>query len=478
MLVPVILAGGVGSRLWPLSREHYPKQFIPLVDSQHSLLQATLKRVAGVAPQSAPILVCNEEHRFLVAEQLRQLKTEAAAILLEPMARNTAPAVALAAFAALRQDPQAVLLVLPADHLMAGERLFQQAVEAGLKEAEAGKLVTFGIKPTRPETGYGYIRANAPKAAPKEKASAKAYAVAEFVEKPELQVAQSYLASGDYYWNSGMFLFQAQAYLNELQAHAPDIFDACQRSSAQTTKDMDFERVDKAAFAACRSDSIDYAVMEKTKSAVVVPLASDWNDVGAWAAIWDVSAQDSSGNVVLGDVITDQVSGSYLRAESRLLAAVGVENLVIVETADAVLVADKDQVQQVKRVVDQLKKSERSEAAHHTRVFRPWGAYEAIVSGSRFQAKRIIVNPGASLSLQLHYHRAEHWVVVKGCALVTRGEEEFRLNEDESTYIPIGVKHRLRNPGMIPLEIIEVQTGSYLGEDDIVRFEDNYGRGA
>lgn len=406
----------------------------------------------------------------MVAEQMREIEVDSPTIMLEPMAKNTAPAITLAALRALELDEGAVLLVLPADHLIQSKGSFHHSVEVGAELARAGKLVTFGVVPNRPETGYGYIRRS------KGKETDSSFAVAEFVEKPDRETAQKYLSSGSYFWNSGMFMFSAKSLLEELGQHAPDILAVCREAYSTIADDLDFQRIDEQVFGQCRSDSIDYAVMEKTDNAVVVPLDTEWNDVGAWAAIWDVSDRDGKGNAVVGDVMLENASNSYVRAESRLVAGIGIENLVVVETADAVLVADKQRVQDVKSIVGRLKGNSRSETTDHTQVFRPWGSYESIVNAPRFQAKRIIVNPGASLSLQLHHHRAEHWIVVKGCAQVTRGEDQFQLNEDESTYIPIGVKHRLYNPGMIPLEIIEVQTGSYLGEDDIVRFEDNYGR--
>jgi mannose-1-phosphate guanylyltransferase/mannose-6-phosphate isomerase len=468
LLVPVILAGGVGSRLWPLSREHYPKQFIPLLDAETSLLQSTLLRLKGLDQMAPPIIVCNDQHRFLVAEQLRQVGITDATILLEPVARNTAPAITLAAYEALSRDKDPVLLVLAADHLIKTEKKFHKAIAEGRSCAERGELVTFGVKPDSPETGYGYIRC----------ASGEdgVQAVESFVEKPDASTAQKYLDSGDYFWNSGMFMFQASTLLEELGAWAPDILQACEQAFRTIHKDLDFHRISKECFDQCRSESIDYAVMEKTSNAVVVPLSCEWSDVGAWSAIWNVTDHDENGNVAQGDVLLESVKNTYLRSESRLVAALDVEDLVVVETADAVLVANKHKVQNIKKLVDRLKGLKRSEAKDHTQVYRPWGSYENIVIAPRFQAKRIIVNPGASLSLQLHHHRAEHWVVVKGCAEVTRGEDVFQLNEDESTYIPIGMKHRLGNPGIIPLEIIEVQTGSYLGEDDIIRFDDNYGR--
>lgn len=468
MLVPVVLAGGVGSRLWPLSREFYPKQFIPLVDDQLSMLQSTMARLQGIEGLAEPILVCNEAHRFLVAEQLRQMGVDNGRIILEPEARNTAPAVTLAAYEALSKGEEAVLLVLAADHLIQEVDKFHAAVEVGKRCADMGQLVTFGVVPDKAETGYGYIRCK--------QSSSEFHAVEEFVEKPDKATAQKYLDSGDYYWNSGMFMFRASTLLDELQQWAPDIQQACEAAFKTIHSDLDFYRVSADAFSKCRSESIDYAVMEQTSNAVVVPLQSDWNDVGAWSAIWDVSEKDEATNVVQGDVLLEGVSHSYVRAESRLVTALGVTDLVVVETADAVLVANKNRVQEIKKLVEKLKSQQRSELQNHTQVYRPWGSYESIVSQPRFQAKRIVVNPGSSLSLQLHHHRAEHWIVVKGCGQVTRGEEVFQLNEDQSTYIPIGTKHRLENPGVIPLEIIEVQTGSYLGEDDIVRFEDVYGR--
>jgi len=468
LLVPVVLAGGVGSRLWPLSREFYPKQFIPLVDDQLSMLQSTMARLQGIEGLAEPILVCNEAHRFLVAEQLRQMGVDNGRIILEPEARNTAPAVTLAAYEALSKGEEAVLLVLAADHLIQEVDKFHAAVEVGKRCADMGQLVTFGVVPDKAETGYGYIRCK--------QSSSEFHAVEEFVEKPDKATAQKYLDSGDYYWNSGMFMFRASTLLDELQQWAPDIQQACEAAFKTIHSDLDFYRVSADAFSKCRSESIDYAVMEQTSNAVVVPLQSDWNDVGAWSAIWDVSEKDEATNVVQGDVLLEGVSHSYVRAESRLVTALGVTDLVVVETADAVLVANKNRVQEIKKLVEKLKSQQRSELQNHTQVYRPWGSYESIVSQPRFQAKRIVVNPGSSLSLQLHHHRAEHWIVVKGCGQVTRGEEVFQLNEDQSTYIPIGTKHRLENPGVIPLEIIEVQTGSYLGEDDIVRFEDVYGR--
>lgn len=469
MLIPVILSGGVGSRLWPLSREYYPKQLLALV-GQNSLLQDTIKRVQHLPNCMAPLIICNEAHRFLVAEQLRHLKVTPTAIILEPLGRNTAPAVAVAALNAIYRDPETLLLVLPADHIILNPATFQQTVTTGIPLAEAGYLVTFGIVPTHPETGYGYIKAAA------SVNQTGTFTVEQFVEKPDLATAQQFFTSGKYYWNSGMFLFKAQKYLEELQQFSPDILGACRQAIDNALEDKDFLHLDEASFKASPSNSIDYAVMEYTDSAIVIPLDAGWSDVGAWSSLWEISQQDEHGNVILGDVLTENVHNCYLRAEHRLLAVIGLDNQVVVETPDAVLVADKNQVQAVKNIVATLKASTRPEADLHRKVYRPWGSYESIDAATRYQVKRITVNPGASLSLQMHYHRSEHWVVVKGTAKITRGEETFVISENQSTYIPLGVKHRLENPGKLPLEIIEVQSGSYLGEDDIIRLEDVYGR--
>ena len=468
MILPIILSGGAGTRLWPMSRELYPKQLLPLAGDK-TMLQETISRLDGLADIENPLIVCNDAHRFMVAEQIRQLDKQAHAIILEPCGRNTAPAVAIAALYAqnLKTDP--LLLVLPADHLIQDVARFHQAVQLGVAEAEQGSLVTFGIVPTQPETGYGYIRAD-------QSANSSVYPVAEFVEKPDMETAKSYLASGDYYWNSGMFMFRASRYLEELELYQPEMLAACQNAFTHIVGDLDFQRLDETAFAASPADSIDYAVMEKTDRAVVIPLAAGWNDIGAWSALWDVHPHDRDGNVLIGDVLTESANNCYLHAGHRLLAAVGVEDLVVVETADAILVAQRDQVQNVKAIVTQLKQQDRTEANLHRRVNRPWGAYEGVDAGERFQVKRITVNPGASLSLQKHHHRAEHWIVVKGTARVTCGDNILLLSENQSTYIPLGEVHRLENPGQIPLEIIEVQSGSYLGEDDIIRLEDAYGR--
>ncbi|WP_372157623.1 mannose-1-phosphate guanylyltransferase/mannose-6-phosphate isomerase [Xanthomonas campestris pv. fici] len=463
-VLPIILSGGSGTRLWPLSRESYPKQFLPLVGDK-SMLQSTWLRAAPVAGH-APIVVANEEHRFMAAEQLQQLGVKPSAILLEPKGRNTAPAIAVAALEATRDGADPLLLVLPSDHVIGNEAAFQAAVKEAAEAAAQGKLVTFGIKPTAPETGYGYIKAGA---------GTGASAVERFVEKPDLATAQSYLASGEYYWNSGMFLFRASRYLEELRKFHPAIADACQKAWENGKRDADFTRLDKDAFAASPSDSIDYAVMEKTADAVVVPLDAGWNDVGSWSSLLDVSSQDAQGNAHHGDVIQLDCQNTYAYG-SRLIAMVGLEDVVVVETPDAVLVGHRDRIQEVKDVVSQIKTAGRSEATWHRKVYRPWGAYDSIDMGQRHQVKRITVKPGAVLSLQMHHHRAEHWIVVSGTAEVTRGEEVLLLTENQSTYIPLGVTHRLRNPGKLPLELIEVQSGSYLGEDDIVRFEDTYGR--
>jgi mannose-1-phosphate guanylyltransferase/mannose-6-phosphate isomerase len=467
MLVPVILSGGAGTRLWPLSRELYPKQLLALI-GQHTMLQETVRRLAGLEV-GAPIVVANESHRFLVAEQLRSIGCTPRAIVLEPQGRNTAPAIALAAHAALAADEgDSQLLVLPADHVIADVAAFHRAIEVAVLAAREGALASFGIVPDAPETGFGYVRRGA--------LQGGAYRIAQFVEKPELARAEAFLASGEYYWNSGMFLFRARRYLEELEQFAPDIAMACRSAFAGATRDLDFTRVDVGAFQGCRSESIDYAVMEKTAAAVVVPLDAGWSDVGSWAALHTASAQDGSGNTVHGDVITEDTYDSFVYSESRLVATVGLRDHVVVETKDAVLVAPRDRVQDVKKLVARLKSEGRYEHSLHREVFRPWGSYDSIDAGDRFQVKRLVVRPGGVLSLQMHHHRAEHWVVVSGTARITRGEEVFLLEENQSTYIPVGVRHRIENPGRIPLHIIEVQSGGYLGEDDIVRFEDRYGR--
>ena len=468
-IYPVILTGGAGSRLWPLSREHYPKPLLPLF-GKRTLLQETVLRLADMPAVAAPLFVCNEEHRFLVAEQVQSLDKKAGAILLEPEGRNTAPALTIAALYLLEKDPDAVMVVMPADHVIPSSELFQAAVERAIELCPDGHLVTFGVVPTHAETGYGYIRRGVALD------GGGAYRVDRFVEKPDLATAQGYVDSGEYYWNSGIFALRAAAWITEIKRFAPAILASCETAVAGGKRDVDFCRVDKAAFLASPSDSIDYAVMEKTDRAAVVPLDAGWSDVGAWSALWDISERDGQGNVTQGDVLTHDVRDTLVLAQHRCVAAIGLEGAVIIETPDAVLVTRRDRAQDVKEIVSQLKKNGRSEYKFHRRVYRPWGDYEGIDVGARYQVKRLTVKPGASLSLQMHHHRAEHWVVVKGTAKVTRGEETFILSENESTYIPLGTKHRLENPGAIPLEIIEVQSGSYLGEDDIVRFEDVYDR--
>ena len=474
MLTPVILSGGAGTRLWPLSRELYPKQLLALT-GERTMLQQTVLRLEGL-PATGPVVVCNEAHRFLVAEQLRQLKIEPKATVLEPFGRNTAPAIALAALTARSKTDSAgadpVLLVLPADHVIRDVPAFQQAVRVAMTAVEQGRLATFGIVPTAAETGYGYIQ----RGQVERTDGAGFHKIARFVEKPSAERAAEFVRSGEYFWNSGMFMFRASRYLQELERFAPEIAQACRRAAESARTDLDFTRIDANIFESCPSDSIDYAVMEKTSDAVVVPLAAGWSDVGSWSALHEASDADGHGNVAHGDVISEGSKGCYLYSESRLVAAVGLSDHVVVETKDAVLVAPKDRVQEVKKLVARLKDAGRYEHSLHREVFRPWGSYDSIESGARFQVKRLKVKPGATLSLQMHHHRAEHWIVVSGTARITRGEEVFLLEENQSTYIPIGVKHRIENPGMIPLHIIEVQSGSYLGEDDIVRFDDRYGR--
>jgi len=456
-----------------MSRQLYPKQFIPLIGEQ-SLFQKTLERVAGLPGRESPITVCNEEHRFMAAEQLRLAGEDGALIMLEPAGRNTAPAIAVAALEVLERHGDGVMLVLPADHIVNDREAFHKAATDGMNAAISGKLVTFGIVPDRPETGYGYIHEG--DRVDGAGADNPVYKVDAFVEKPDPQTAQRYLDEGGYLWNSGMFMFLASRYLKELSVHAPGIFEACSAAHQRRTRDLDFVRLEKAAFLESPSDSIDYAVMEKTEHAVVIPLDAGWNDVGSWHSLWEAEEHDEHSNILIGDVIAEDCEGCYIHAGRRLVGAVGVNDLVIVETADAVLVAPRERSQDVRVIVDRLKNEGRGEAQLHRKVYRPWGSYESIDIEDRFQAKRISVDPGHSLSLQMHHHRAEHWIVVKGTARVTRGDNVTLLSENESTYIPVGCNHRLENPGKIPLELIEVQSGSYLGEDDIVRFEDNYGR--
>jgi mannose-1-phosphate guanylyltransferase len=466
MITPVIMAGGSGSRLWPLSRSLYPKQFLALT-SDLTMLQETVQRLSNL-DVNAPLVICNEEHRFIVAEQLRALDITGS-IILEPVGRNTAPAIALAAEVTV-DDNDPLLLVLAADHVIQNTDAFTDAVKNAIPLAQAGKLVTFGIVSTQAHTGYGYIkRGNAV-------ADSSGYDVNAFVEKPDPQTAANYVASGEYYWNSGMFLIKASRYLQELQKYRPEILNACKKALEHTTHDNDFVRLDAEAFALCPDESVDYAVMENTTDAVVVPLDAGWNDIGAWSALWEVNEKDEEGNATFGDTLLQDTTNSLIHGGERLIATIGLDNMVIVDTKDALLVACKDKVQDVKKIVEKLKAEKRSEFKVHREVYRPWGKYDAIDNGERYQVKRITVNPGEKLSIQMHHHRAEHWIVVSGTAKVTNGDKIFLVTENESTYIPIGVVHALENPGVLPLEIIEVQSGTYLGEDDIVRFEDRYGR--
>ena len=459
----VIMAGGSGTRLWPLSRAAHPKQFLSL-HGKSTMLQETVNRLDGLEISSS-ITICNEEHRFFVAEQLREVD-KLGSIILEPVGKNTAPAIALAAFHSIKEDP--LLLVLAADHVVQDNAAFEKAVSAAIPLAESGKLVTFGIVPNEPHTGYGYIKGG--------KASNPGFEVDKFVEKPSLDLAKEYVASTEYYWNSGMFLFKASRYLEELNNYRPDIYEACKNSLDTTESDLDFLRINKEKFEACPSDSIDYAVMEKTEDAVVVPMDAGWSDIGSWSSLWDISKKDENGNSAHGDVLLQNSNNSYIRSDEKLVAVVGIDDLVIVDTKDALMVAHRDSVQDAKIIVQQLKSQSRTEWESHREVYRPWGKYDSVDSGDGYQVKRITVKPGAKLSVQMHHHRAEHWIVVSGTAKVTNGDKTFLLSENESTYIPVGVIHALENSEKTILELIEVQSGSYLGEDDIVRFEDKYGR--
>jgi mannose-1-phosphate guanylyltransferase len=467
MIKPIVLAGGTGSRLWPKSRAALPKQFLALT-SDKTMLQDTILRLPH-AHISAPMIICNENHRFLAAEQLLRAGIKHDGILLEPVGRNTAPAIALAAMLAQKSGDDPVLLILAADHLIENHQAFSEAISKAKGLADANHLVTFGIVPSEPHTGYGYIKAG--------EATGDGFNVAEFVEKPDSATAQDYLDSGQYYWNSGMFMFKASVYLSELKQHRPDIYSACEAAAAATEIDLDFLRIDEDAFAKCPDVSVDYAVMEKTKRAAMVSLDAGWNDVGSWSSLWDTnSKKDGNGNVCVGDVMLDGVTNSYINSEQRLVTVIGLEDVVVVETKDAVLVANRNKVQDIKNVVNTLKADHRPEFEFHREVFRPWGSYDSIDKGTRYQVKRISVKPGEKLSVQMHHHRAEHWIVVSGTASVTVGENTQLVTENESVYIPVGEVHALENPGKISLELIEVQSGSYLGEDDIVRFSDRYGR--
>ncbi|MBF7682642.1 mannose-1-phosphate guanylyltransferase/mannose-6-phosphate isomerase [Acinetobacter sp. B5B] len=466
MVTPVIMAGGSGTRLWPLSRTQYPKQFLKLSPDGHTLLQSTLLRLKNL-PCNEAIIICNEEHRFLAAEQMREIGVSAK-IILEPEGKNTAPAIALAAFYQQSTKQDSLLLVLAADHVIQNQHAFEKTVTDAITLAETDQLVTFGIVPTHAETGYGYIE--------KGETQLTGFKVKQFVEKPSLDTAQNYLDSGLFLWNSGMFLFKTSTFLTQLQKHATDIFECCQNSIKETTLDLDFIRIDKDIFTTCRSESIDYAVMEKTQHAVVVPLDAAWSDIGSWSALWDIQTKDEHGNVNFGDIINIDSQNCYSHSSNKLVTLLGVEDLVVVETKDAVLVAHKNKVQDIKKVVEKLKQSNRTEHYNHREVYRPWGKYDSIDHASRYQVKRITVKPGEKLSIQMHHHRSEHWIVVTGTAKIHKGKESFLLTENQSTYIPLGEIHALENPGKLPLELIEVQSGSYLGEDDIVRFEDIYGR--
>ena len=465
-MVPIIMSGGSGTRLWPLSRVHTPKQFLSLF-GKNTMFQETLDRLAGLADVEPPIIVCNNDHRFTVADQLHKLGIDKPTIILEPIGRDTAPAIAVAALQAVSDGSDPILLVLAADHVISDVLAFHEAINLAKQQAEAGLLVTFGIVPTSPNTGYGYIQADEKKTTSKVKA---------FFEKPNLKTAESYIASGDYYWNSGMFMFKASTLITELERFQPRIISSCRETLKKSQKDLDFIRLDENTFKSCSTISIDYALMEKTDKAVVVPLNAGWNDVGSWSSLWECAKKDSDNNALQGDVIIDDVGDSYIHSEHRLVTVLGLDNVIVVETADAVLITHKDRAQNVKKIVNRLAIDQRSEVKNHRLCYRPWGYYDSIDKGERFQVKRITVNPGASLSLQMHHHRAEHWIVVKGSAQVTCGDKTCLLSENESTYIPVGYKHRLHNPGRVPLQIIEVQSGSYLGEDDIVRFEDDYNR--
>lgn len=467
-MIPVIISGGSGSRLWPLSRAMHPKQFLTLNGDQ-SLFQATLSRLAGIQEGPlTPIVVSNEDHRFLVAEQCRALGITPQAILLEPIGRNTAPAIAAAVVNALATGRDELLLILPADHVFDDLDALHKAFEKGAPAARDGRIVTFGIVPNKPETGYGYIRTA--------EKSNEIQAVQEFVEKPDLATAERYLSDGRYYWNSGMFLFQASSMLAQLREHVPQVLDAVQAALKNAKQDLDFTRLDAMAFAAAENISIDYAVMERSNQVSVVPLDAGWNDVGSWSAVWEIAEKDSLGNAFRGDVMLEATRNAYVHAEHRMVSVLGLDDVIVVETADAVMVAAKDKAQDVKLLVDRIKQSTRTEATNHRKVYRPWGAYDSIDQGPRYQVKRITVAPGQKLSVQMHHHRAEHWIVVTGTAKVSIGDKQVLLTENQSTYIPVGVVHALENPGKIPLEMIEVQSGGYLGEDDIVRFEDRYGR--
>tara|TARA_E500000331_G_scaffold51763_1_gene45045 strand:+ start:673 stop:2118 length:1446 start_codon:yes stop_codon:yes gene_type:complete len=472
-LLPLILCGGTGSRLWPLSRESYPKQYLSLIDdSSKTLLQQTLERLYGISNKKDPIFICNEEHRFIVAEQLRAINIKQKKIILEPFSRNTAPAIALAALAAIENGADPILFVLASDHLIQDNQKFIKSITAGMAFAEKGNLVTFGIVPTSPEVGYGYIES----VEPLEIDTFIASPISKFIEKPDFQKAKQLVSDPRFTWNSGIFLFKASVFLTELEKYSPKVIKTCKKALKDNCLDMDFQRIDQEAFKDCPNISIDFAVMEQTKLGVVLPLNAGWSDVGSWKSVWEVSKKDKNGNVLIGNVITKDLNNCYVRSENRLIVGLGIENLLVVETNDAILIADKNHDQEVKNIVNKLIDENRSEGKTHRKVHRPWGHYTSVVEGSRWKVKRIEVNPQASLSMQMHHHRAEHWILVKGTANVEIDGESIILGENQSVYIPLGSKHRLTNPGRIPLVLIEVQSGAYLSEDDIVRFDDIYGR--
>ena len=474
-LLPLILCGGTGSRLWPLSRESYPKQYLSLIDdSSKTLLQQTLERLRGIQNKEDPIFICNEEHRFIVAEQLRSINVKPNKIILEPFARNTAPAIALGALKAVENGSDPILFVLASDHLIKDNKQFIKSITAAIDFAEKGNLVTFGIVPTSPEVGYGYIESIEPLEIDIDSFIARP--ISKFIEKPSFEKAKQLVSDPRYTWNSGMFLFKASVFLKELEQHSPEVIKSCKKALEKNCIDMDFQRIDKKAFKDCPNISIDYAVMEQTKLGVVLPLNVGWSDVGSWESIWEASKKDDNGNVLIGNVIIKDINNCYVRSENRLIVGLGIENLLVVETNDAILIADKKYDQEVKQIVNKLIEENRPEGKNHRKVYRPWGHYTSVVEGSRWQVKRIEVNPEASLSLQMHHHRAEHWIVVKGTANVEIDSKSLILGENQSVYIPLGSKHRLINPGRIPLVLIEVQSGAYLSEDDIVRFDDIYGR--
>jgi mannose-1-phosphate guanylyltransferase/mannose-6-phosphate isomerase len=467
-IIPVILSGGSGTRLWPLSRKQYPKQYLPLV-SDNTMLQETILRLSGLDNLANPIIICNADHRFLVAEQCQQIDVTNPTILLEPIGRNTAPAIAAAALQSINDSDDALLLILSADHVIQDVSAFHQAINIASKQARNGKLATFGIVPTSANTGYGYIKSS-------EENNDGAYKVEQFIEKPDLQTAEKYIEQGNYLWNSGMFMFQTNTLINELTTYSPDIVNAVNNAVNNATQDLDFIRLEKQAFESSPSDSIDYALMEKSNNVVVVPLDAQWNDIGSWSALHDIGIKDSNGNVIQGDVFTEETINTYIHANHHMVATIGVQDLVIVDTPNATLISTKDKAQDVRKIVEQLQKQDREEQFCHRKVYRPWGWYDSIETGMHFQVKRLHVNPGAKLSLQMHYKRAEHWVVVNGTATATNGEDILTLTEGDSIYIPIGTIHSLENKTTKSLEVIEVQSGTYLGEDDIVRFEDIYGR--